>query len=93
VFPAVVSIAGAAVAILLSKRPTSLRKAMPSVPDVDAGNLAGELQNKVESMRGTSEADRLGSAEESRSPTAAELQSRRREREKRRTARRQRTKA
>jgi hypothetical protein len=93
VFPAAVSIAGAAVAILFSKRPTSLRKAMPRVPDVDVGNLAGELQSKVESMRGTSQADRLGSAEDSPPPTSADLQSRRREREKRRTARRQRSKA
>jgi hypothetical protein len=87
VLPAAVSIAGAVAGILLSKRPARLRKVVPSVPDVDVGDLAGELRSKVESMRGASRVDtgdRSGSS-------ASELQSRRRERERRRIARRQRT--
>ena len=97
VFPAAISVAGAAVAILLSKRPSKLRDVVPSLPQVEFGDLAGELRTKVESMRGTSsqaeDGDRRDSDEESRLPSASELQSRRREREKRRTARRQRTNA
>jgi hypothetical protein len=96
VLPAAVSIAGAAAGVLLSKRPAKLRQVVPSVPDVDLGDLAGELRTKVESMRGTSRSeggDRRDSDEESRLPSPSELQSRRRERERRRTARRQRTNA
>lgn len=96
VLPAAVSIAGAAAGILVSKRPAKLRQVVPSLPDVEVGDLAGELRTKVESLRGTSQAeagDRRGSAEKSRLPSASELQSRRRERERRRTARRQRANA
>lgn len=96
VLPAAVSIAGAAAGILVSKRPAKLRQVVPSLPDVEVGDLAGELRTKVESLRGTSQAeagDRRGSAEKSRLPSASVLQSRRRERERRRTARRQRANA
>jgi hypothetical protein len=89
-FPAAV---GAAAGLVLTKKPKRLRKAMRQVPDVDVGQLAGDLRDRVGSLLGkeTNAADAFdASAAVSRGNlNADEIAARREQRQARREQRRQ----
>ena len=97
--PAVVSAAGGAIGLFLSRKPEQLRRAITQLPDVDVGGIKDDLRGRIDSVLGNDDSE---SGERSEAPgeqseapgeqsvDADKLEDRRSERQKRREERKQR---